>query len=66
MVVTPATPASTRGGLKSSLAARAWCDTGCHFPGAFGRIRMHAKGTFVEVDVIKPETSCVIDVDDVG
>lgn len=65
-MVTLATPASTRGGLKSSLAARAWWDTGCHFPGAFGRIRMHAKGTFVEVDVFKPETSCVIDVDDVG
>lgn len=31
-LVTPAAPASTRGGLKSSLAARAWWDTGCHFP----------------------------------
>lgn len=65
-VVTAATPAGTRGGLKSSLAARAWCDTGCHFPRAFGWIRMHAGGTFGELDVIKPETTCVIDVDDVG
>jgi hypothetical protein len=31
-LVTQAVPAGTRGGLKSSLAARAWWDTGCHFP----------------------------------